>query len=274
MGKSAIVCRVWLICPGRKPKDSQQLHGLFRPPGILHFAGCQNRGVETSVECIMTTFPDLAVINGIPYVSSLNIADHFQKRHADVLEAIRRVSSECPPEFIERNFSLNKYSDDIGRELPMYHLTRDGFSLLAMGFTGKKALAWKVKYIEAFNAMERELLEQAQGKKRLERGSGQRAITENAGRAPKKWATMSEHAARINALSADAEQKANECIKAVSDLGFALLFRPVCLDPEVSTFGKTLEHNLPALSFAAQTSVKALCDMVGAYMSGLTAAQE
>ena len=91
---------------------------------------------------------------------------------------------------------------------------------------------------------------------------------------PKKRATLSEYAAKINTLSADAEQKANECIKAVSDLGFALLFRPACLDPEVSTFGKALEHNLPALSFAAQTSVKALCDMVGAYMDGLTVAQE
>lgn len=218
--------------------------------------------------------PSISLVNGKPTVTSLDIAEHFQKPHADVLKAIRRISAECPPEFIEGNFSLNKYSDEIGRELPMYQLSRDGFTLLAMGFAGKKALTWKIRYIEAFNAMERELLEQAQGKKRLERGSGQRAITENAGRAPKKWATMSEHAARINALSADAEQKANECIKAVSDLGFALLFRPVCLDPEVSTFGKTLEHNLPALNFAAQTSVKALCDMIGAYMSGLAVAQE
>ena len=223
-------------------------------------------------ELIIT--PTISLVNGIPTVTSLDVAEKFGKHHRSVLGAIRRILNDLPEEFGRHIFVQSSYTNEQGKEQPCYHLTRDGFSLLAMGFTGKKALAWKVKYIEAFNAMERELLEQAQGKKRLERGSGQRAITENAGRAPKKWATMSEHAARINALSADAEQKANECIKAVSDLGFALLFRPVCLDPEVSTFGKTLEHNLPALSFAAQTSVKALCDMVGAYMSGLTAAQE
>lgn len=214
--------------------------------------------------------PTVTLVDGQPRVSSLDIAEKFGKPHKDVLEAIRRILNDLPEDFGRRNFSPSSYTNSQGKEQPCYHLTRDGFSLLAMGFTGKKALEWKVKYIEAFNAMEAELVEQSQGKKRLERGSGQRAITENAGRAPKKWATLSEHAAKINALSADAEQKANECIKAVSDLGFALLFRPACLDLEVSDFGKALERNLPALSFAAQTSVKALCDMVGVYMSGLT----
>ncbi len=219
--------------------------------------------------------PIVTVVDGQPRVSSLDIAEKFGKRHTNLLRFIKAILADLPEEFRRLNFepTFTNVPGPNGavRQSPAYSLTRDAFSLVVMGFTGKAALAWKVKYIEAFNAMERELLEQAQGKKRLERGSGQRAITENAGRAPKKWATLSEHAAKINALSADAEQKANECIKAVSDLGFALLFRPACLDPEVSDFGKALERNLPALSFAAQTSVKALCDMVGTYMSGLIA---
>ena len=49
----------------------------------------------------------------------------------------------------------------VNRKMPMYNLTRDGFSLLAMGFTGKTALQWKIAFIDAFNTMERTLLAQS-----------------------------------------------------------------------------------------------------------------
>lgn len=55
------------------------------------------------------------------------------------------------------------FTDEQGKLRPMYQLSRDGFTLVAMGFTGKKALDWKVRYIEAFNAMERALLEGKHG---------------------------------------------------------------------------------------------------------------
>ena len=61
------------------------------------------------------------------------------------------------PDFTERNFALSEYADTSGRKLPCYDLTRDGFSLLVMGFTGEKALQWKIRYIQAFNAMEQAL---------------------------------------------------------------------------------------------------------------------
>ena len=68
--------------------------------------------------------------------------------------AIRRM--ECSRKFIEHNFVLNEYTDSIGRKLPAYRITRDGFVFLAMGFTGKEAAAWKEAYITAFNQMEAE----------------------------------------------------------------------------------------------------------------------
>ncbi len=106
----------------------------------------------------------VSLVKGQPKVSSLDIAEKFGKPHADVLKAIRKLIFDLPQEFNEGNFSLVEYTDDKGEKRPMYHLTRDAFSLLAMGFTGKKALEWKVKYIEAFNAMEAELQKQAEAK--------------------------------------------------------------------------------------------------------------
>lgn len=65
--------------------------------------------------------------------------------------------SNCPEKFTAHNFVVSNYLDETGRSLPMYIIYRDGFMLLVMGYTGKKALAIKLAYIEAFNAMEEEL---------------------------------------------------------------------------------------------------------------------
>jgi len=109
----------------------------------------------------LTSSPSVSLVSGSPVVSSLDVAAHFEKRHADILRAISTTVSDLPAEFSERNFALSsrEYSIPNGgtREVPAYNLTRDGFTLLAMGFTGAKALAWKVRYIEAFNAMEAQL---------------------------------------------------------------------------------------------------------------------
>lgn len=106
---------------------------------------------------------ELEAIAGKPTVSSLAVAEHFGKNHRDVLKKIKLLQSELSDSLCERNFaptSINIAQPNGGsRETPAYRISRDGFSLLAMGFTGKKALAWKVKYIEAFNAMEQALLE-------------------------------------------------------------------------------------------------------------------
>ncbi|WP_457571838.1 Rha family transcriptional regulator, partial [Desulfovulcanus sp.] len=102
---------------------------------------------------------EVQLVDGRPMVSSLKVAGHFGKQHKDVLKAIKNL--EIPEEFRERNFAPSEYEVETGigqsRKYPMYLMTRDGFTLLAMGFTGKKAMEWKIRYIEAFNAMEKRL---------------------------------------------------------------------------------------------------------------------
>ena len=89
--------------------------------------------------------------------SSLDIAEKFGKAHKDVLRSIDRVRDEVGAEFDQRNFAPMSYHDKSGREYRAYSMTRDGFSLVAMGFTGADASRWKVRYIDAFNAMEAQI---------------------------------------------------------------------------------------------------------------------
>ncbi len=92
------------------------------------------------------------------WTTSLDVAEKFGKRHNDVVRAIKNL--EMPSDFQLRNFAY------LTRKIPggtqeYYTISRDGFSLLAMGFTGKEALQWKIKYIEAFNLMEKTIIAQA-----------------------------------------------------------------------------------------------------------------
>jgi len=97
------------------------------------------------------------LVSGAPSCFSYDIASSFDKAHKDVLRAIDRVRDECGPEFDQRNFAPVDYVDAKGRTYRSYRMTRDGFSLVVMGFTGAAATAWKVKYIAAFNALADEL---------------------------------------------------------------------------------------------------------------------
>lgn len=102
----------------------------------------------------------ITVINDQAWTTSLLIAEKFNKRHDTVLRAIRNL--ECSTEFMRHNFEEHGYVDGRGNVQPMYRISRDGFSMLAMGFTGKEAAAWKEKLIKAFNAMERQLLKDSE----------------------------------------------------------------------------------------------------------------
>ena len=86
------------------------------------------------------------------------VAQVFGKAHRDVLRAIRNL--ETPEEFNLRNFAQIEFKDGKGRTFPEYTMTRDGFMFLVMGFTGAKAVGVKLKFIEAFNAMEAKLAKQ------------------------------------------------------------------------------------------------------------------
>lgn len=104
--------------------------------------------------------PMLSLVKGQPRASSLQVAEHFARRHDNVVKAIR--SLEIPDEFRLLNFEESSYKNGQGKEQPLILMTRDGFTILVMGFTGKKAMEWKLRYMDAFNAMERELCKPTQ----------------------------------------------------------------------------------------------------------------
>ena len=126
----------------------------MKTPGDLKVSYTEH-DMTIQVATISAT-PDLEIIEGQITTTSLQIAEHFGKRHDTVLRAIRNM--ECSAEYRLRNFAESSYRNEQGKEQPCYRLTRDGFVFLAMGFTGKDAAQWKEAYITAFNKMEQELL--------------------------------------------------------------------------------------------------------------------
>ena len=93
--------------------------------------------------------------------TSLQVAEAFEKKHKHVLEAIesvkRSVENSANVEDVlnfEQMFVEGNEPDTYGRSRRVFFMNRDGFSLLAMGFTGSKAISFKLKFIEAFNEME------------------------------------------------------------------------------------------------------------------------
>ena len=89
--------------------------------------------------------PSVSLHDGRPATTSREVAHYFRKRHDNVVRDIRSIMDNCPEEFTALN------------SLPMYIIFRDGFTLLAMGYTGPEAMRFKLAYIEAFNRMEAEL---------------------------------------------------------------------------------------------------------------------
>ena len=90
--------------------------------------------------------------NGQVLASSREVAERFGKAHDKVKRSIKSFEKDVA--IFGEMFILSYYDDSYGRKQEEYLMTRDGFSLLCMGFTGKKALEWKLKYIDAFNQME------------------------------------------------------------------------------------------------------------------------
>lgn len=85
------------------------------------------------------------------------IAEKFEKNHRDVLRAIKNLIDQ-EADWGARNFAQTPYVDaQNGQTYQMYEMTRDGYSMLVMGFTGKKAMEWKIKFLAAFSAMEKRL---------------------------------------------------------------------------------------------------------------------
>lgn len=92
--------------------------------------------------------------------TSLKVAEVFGKQHQHVLRDIRDLHKQI--EDVSRfgeMFHEDSYPDNYGRQQPMYTMSYDGFTLLTMGFNGKKALKFKLDYIQAFNAMKEKIIE-------------------------------------------------------------------------------------------------------------------
>ena len=100
--------------------------------------------------------------NGQLITTSLAIAEAFEKQHQHVMQKIEGL--DIPSDFLSSNFSLHNQKVTFGkggqRDSKIYRMTKDGFMLLVMGFTGKKAMAIKIAYINAFNMMAEELARQ------------------------------------------------------------------------------------------------------------------
>lgn len=98
--------------------------------------------------------------------SSLLVAKEFGKAHAKVMRDIENLN--CSDEFRLANFGDSSFKNEQGREFPMVTMTKDGFSFLVMGYTGKKAARFKEAYINAFNKMELEIRSSIKPKSQLE----------------------------------------------------------------------------------------------------------
>lgn len=99
--------------------------------------------------------------------TSLDVAETFEKEHRNVLADIRNIQSEISTAEFSALFYEDEYKASNGKKNPMYYMNRDGFTLLVMGYTGEKAMKFKLAYINQFNQMEEllkgKLLEREKG---------------------------------------------------------------------------------------------------------------
>ena len=109
----------------------------------------QPNNTEQLVEVTTRQFNGEQVSEGI--TNSILVAKHFKKNHRDVLRAIKNCG--CSEEFRQRNFAQSSYLNEQCKSQPMCEMTKNGFSFIAMGFTGKQAAQFKESYINAFDEM-------------------------------------------------------------------------------------------------------------------------
>lgn len=97
----------------------------------------------------------VTIQNNQPITTSRMVAKKFSKKHKNVLRDIKRM--ECSKEFTRLNFELSEYKDSTGRKLPEYHIRKDGFTFLVMGYAGRTAAKFKEEYINEFNRRQEEI---------------------------------------------------------------------------------------------------------------------
>ncbi|WP_331199969.1 Rha family transcriptional regulator [Lactobacillus gasseri] len=115
-----------------------------------------------------TTLNNLVIMKDRQAVTdSLKVAESFEKEHRNVLKRARNLIAQNGA--VEKMFFESTYINQQGHEQPMIYMNRDGFTLLAMSFTGKKALDFKLKYIQAFNKMEQQIRNQSERPKLMQK---------------------------------------------------------------------------------------------------------
>lgn len=124
----------------------------------------------------------ITMTKGTPCVSSLQVAEDFGKQHKNVIQAIENLVAENSA---AKSLYFESTYENRGKNYKCYDITRDGFSLLVMGFTGKEALDWKLRYIEAFNRMEQHIhlqynaMQQLEMQAKADRAAAMRMNAEN-----------------------------------------------------------------------------------------------
>lgn len=137
--------------------------GSSNPVRLTTYEFGTSRGefIKLTIEdAIMATIPALShpqvtVENGRAVTTSVAVAEYFGKRHDNVIQKIKLL--DCSSEFNALNFKDVTYTDAKGEKRPAYQITKNGFVFLVMGFTGKRAAAFKEAYIAEFDRMENEL---------------------------------------------------------------------------------------------------------------------
>lgn len=113
-------------------------------PSASHIASQMTNGESQAGELVLTN-------EGQPTTTSRIVAAHFGKRHKNVLQSLETIIQQMDdPEFTGLNFQLSEYTDSTGRKLPEWFMSEQGFAMLALAFTGKKAVALRLQFVKAF----------------------------------------------------------------------------------------------------------------------------
>jgi Rha family phage regulatory protein len=137
---------------------------------IYYFHRVKSQRGEMMMKLLLNPEYSLYEKDGKAFCDSLQVAETFEKRHDHVLRDIRNVIADIEEDFSLPNFGESNYKER-GKKYPKYLLTKDGFTLLTMGYTGKKAMQFKIAYINRFNQVEAFVTCRLTWKKPLTRGS-------------------------------------------------------------------------------------------------------
>jgi len=145
--------------------------------------------------------------------STTSVASNFDREHHNVLKSVESLKKDVV-NFNEMFFETTE-PDSYGRERKVYLMNRDGFTLLAMGFTGKRAMEFKLKYIEAFNEMERQLQPQSIEDLIIMQAQSMKEIREKVEQQDKQLETVNHRLDNIDKVDTigDLQQRLNAMIR-------------------------------------------------------------